>query len=166
MKAFLLLALVAAPAFAQAPAEPVCVRQAIVSGFEQWGRGVAVRELAPGRFASLKLLPTAAVAYAPPPARAPVPGTFGGNFALHVAAAGQYRVALSAGAWIEMVGNGKPIASVAHLHGPACSGIGKIVAFALAPGDYVVQLSEAQGRRDHGDGGGGREVGAGARAFR
>ena len=54
---------------------------------------------------------------------------------------GTYRVALGAGAWVDMLRDGKAIASTAHGHGPACSGIRKIVDFPLTPGSYVLQLA-------------------------
>jgi hypothetical protein len=57
-----------------------------------------------------------------------------------VVKAGVYRVALSAGAWVDVVQGGTIAQSVAHGHGPECSGIRKIVSFHLAPGRYVLQL--------------------------
>ncbi len=44
------------------------------------------------------------------------------------------------GAWIDVVRDGKPLESIAHGHGPACSGIRKIVDFALQPGRYLVSI--------------------------
>lgn len=55
--------------------------------------------------------------------------------------AGTYGVALSDGAWIDVVRDGKALTAVGHGHGPACSGIRKIVRFALGAGQYQFRLS-------------------------
>jgi hypothetical protein len=68
----------------------------------------------------------------------------GGLVRLHIAMSGTYRIALGGKAWIDVVQTGKPVESVAHAHGAPCSGIAKQVDFALAPGDYTIQLTEAQ----------------------
>ncbi|MGL4314058.1 MAG: hypothetical protein ACRCSO_08715 [Sphingomonas sp.] len=60
---------------------------------------------------------------------------------IEVPRAGSYGVALSDGAWIDMVRNGKPLAATGHDHGPPCSGIRKIVRFTLVPGRYQLRLS-------------------------
>ena len=141
----LLLALAAQPMpTAEGAPAPVCLRQQPVAGFENWGKGVAAVALTAGRPAALKLQPAAGVNFQPPLGRPAKDGTFGGSFALHVDRADYYRIALSAGAWIDVIQSGHPLSSAAHMHGPACSGIAKIVTFQLQPGDYVVQLSEAK----------------------
>ncbi len=63
---------------------------------------------------------------------------------IEIATAGTYRVALSEAAWVDMVRDGISLPSVAHGHGPRCSGIHKIVDFRLAPGRYALQLSAMQ----------------------
>jgi len=60
---------------------------------------------------------------------------------LRITAPGTYRIALSNAAWLDIVSRGTPLESVAHAHGPACSGIRKIVAFRLAAGEYQLRLS-------------------------
>jgi len=62
---------------------------------------------------------------------------------LTIAAAGRYGVAADGRVWIDLVADGKPLTSVEHGHGPACSGIRKIVWFDLTPGTYDVALSKA-----------------------
>ncbi len=62
---------------------------------------------------------------------------------LTIAAAGRYGVAADGRVWIDLVADGKPLTSVEHGHGPACSGIRKIVWFDLTPGTYDVTLSKA-----------------------
>ncbi|PAL22778.1 hypothetical protein [Sphingopyxis sp. GW247-27LB] len=62
---------------------------------------------------------------------------------LTIAAAGRYGVAADGRVWIDLVAHGKPLTSAEHGHGPACSGIRKIVWFDLTPGTYDVTLSKA-----------------------
>ncbi len=97
--------------------------------------------LAIGQAARLALAPAAETAYVLPPERAAPPATFGGMVRFSVAQPGTYRVALGTAAWIDVVAGGEAGASSAHGHGPACTGIRKIVDFALQPGDYTIQLS-------------------------
>lgn len=52
-----------------------------------------------------------------------------------------YSVALSEGAWVDVVAGDKVIPSSSHRHGPACSGIHKIVDFRLHPGRYALHIS-------------------------
>lgn len=97
--------------------------------------------LAIGQAARLALAPAAETAYVLPPERAAPRATFGGMVRFSVAQPGTYRVALGTAAWIDVVTGGGTVASSAHGHGPACTGIRKIVDFALQPGDYTIQLS-------------------------
>ena len=114
-----------------------------VPGFHHFDHPEATA-LAVGASAKLTLAPAAGQTFAPPLARAPEPDSLGGTFPLTIAAAGTYRIALSAKAWIDLVGNGIVVRSIAHATGPDCSGIAKIVDFALTPGTYQVQLSAAK----------------------
>ncbi|MDT8872835.1 hypothetical protein RAA17_21465 [Komagataeibacter rhaeticus] len=50
---------------------------------------------------------------------------------------------LGAKAWLEVVRGGETTESVHHQHGPACSGIGKMVDFQLPAGRSVIELSAA-----------------------
>jgi hypothetical protein len=144
MKSLLaVIALLAAPAMAQHHAEPVCVRQEVVPGFEGWGKGTGTT-LAINRAATLPLKPAATVRFTPPLSHKPAAGTYGGFYPLTVATAGRYRIALGERAWIDVVRGGKRLDSVAHGHGPACSGIAKIVGFDLRPGRYWIQLSDSK----------------------
>jgi hypothetical protein len=63
--------------------------------------------------------------------------SFGGMVVVDVREAGTYQVALSAGAWIDMVQDGIPVPSGDHGHGQGC----KMVSFTLKPGRHVIQLS-------------------------
>lgn len=137
MIALLLAALAAAPAPAAG-----CATMPVMPGFERWfDAPVSV----PGieRRAVLRLLPARTVNYAPPLVRPALPGSYGAAVPLAVARSGTYRIALSAGAWIDVVRGGARLEALGHEHGAACSGIAKIVEFRLRPGEYVIQLSEA-----------------------
>lgn len=141
----ILLALLLQAAPAPAPA-PVCTTTTPPpAGFEAWGAISAITKgpIAIGQGTGLMLDPSDKVAFALTPDRAPKPGSFAGVYQFNVATAGTYRIALAAGAWIDVVRDGKSLASVAHMEGPACSGIRKIVDFTLTPGAYTLQLSSA-----------------------
>ena len=94
-----------------------------------------------GQAARLALLPTPDVHF---PLRPEKPGgsvSHGGLIGLDVTESGTYRIALGSPAWIDLIANGQPVPSIAHGHGPACTGIHKMVDFALTPGHYVLQIS-------------------------
>ena len=123
--------------------QPVCVRMEPVAGFENWGHP-AGSSLAVGSEVTLELRPAAGVAFKPALTRPARDGTFGGYFPIDVGQPGRYRIALSQGAWIDLVQKGARLKPADHVHGPACSGIAKIVGFDLQPGRYWVQLSAAK----------------------
>lgn len=77
------------------------------------------------------------------PERKPDPFKYGGLVPIEVKKAGRLVVALDAGAWIDLVRDAKFVASATHGHGPACSGIRKMVEFDVTPGRYVLQISSA-----------------------
>jgi len=131
---------------AAAPA-PVCTATVVPpAGLEAWNMISAITKgpVAIGQGTGLMLQPVAKVTFAPATSRAPKPGTFGGVYQFNVATAGTYRIALEAGAWIDVARDGKTVESVGHTEGPPCSGIRKIVDFALTPGRYGLQLSGAK----------------------
>jgi len=139
---FAVLLLQAAPA-----AMPVCTATlAPPAGLEAWSTapGMTADVIPPGKNIALTLEPIDGVTFPMPLTRKPAAGTFGGVYHVTVATAGTYRVALQNGAWIDLVRDGKPLTSVGHMEGAPCSGIRKIVDFALQPGTYVVQLSGAK----------------------
>ena len=55
------------------------------------------------------------------------------------------RLASSAAPWMDLFAPGSSTPTTAgHFgHGPACTGLGKMVEFALQPGDYLLQFSES-----------------------
>lgn len=97
--------------------------------------------LTPGVAISARLPSTRDVRYAVRPEKPGGSVSYGGVFAFTVATPGRYRVALGSGAWIDVLANGKPTTSVAHGHGPACTGIRKMVDFDLTAGRYVLQVA-------------------------
>lgn len=102
--------------------------------------GLPAATVTPGKAVDLTLLPTPQVHYALRPERPGGSVSHGGMVAFAVPSAGTYRVALGSGAWIDMVRDGTAMASTAHGRGPACSGIHKMVDFALEPGSYTLQI--------------------------
>jgi hypothetical protein len=138
-----MIAMLLAMAVAAETPQPVCIRMQPVAGFEGWGHP-AGSALTVGTAAILPLKPATVVDFKPALARPAKDGTFGGYFPIDVAKAGRYRIGLSQGAWIDVVQKGERLKSADHMHGPACSGIAKIVAFDLQPGRYWLQLSEAK----------------------
>ncbi|MDE1916364.1 MAG: homogentisate 1,2-dioxygenase [Sphingomonadales bacterium] len=96
-----------------------------------------------GRAAQLALLPTPSLHFLLPPAKSGEATSHGGVLSLDIAKTGTYRIALSAAAWLDVVGQDGAQRSIAHAHGPDCSGIRKMVDFTLKPGHYTVQISSS-----------------------
>lgn len=119
------------------------VAQAAAAGPEE--RAQAHLEV--GRAVEGALRPAAQMRYLQKPGKVGGEASHGGLFTFDVAEAGTYRVALGAAAWVDVVGPGGTQASTAHAHGPECSGIRKMVDFALQPGRYTLQLSASAGER-------------------
>ena len=97
--------------------------------------GAARTELPLHRFESLR--------YGVAPGRKPDVHKFGGMIPIEVKKAGRLVVALDAGAWIDLVRDDAVVKSVAHGHGPACSGIRKMIEYDVAPGRYQLQIVNA-----------------------
>lgn len=148
----------ASHAHAQEAARPACLAQAgPPQEFAAWNAprplsaaasadGVEAAVLPLGAARSIALLPVGQLRYAASPMREDEGAAHGGLIALEVAAGGVYRVALGSGAWIEVIRGARVRQSVGHGHGPECSGIRKIVDFELAPGRYLLQLSDSKER--------------------
>ncbi|WP_336963247.1 hypothetical protein [Sphingobium aquiterrae] len=105
--------------------------------------GAGAPSLILGKPVSATLHPVAHVQFAADPARAPDAKSYAGLFRLSLKAPARVGIALSAGAWVDVV-TGKALApSVEHGHGATCSGIRKIVWFALPAGTHLVQIANA-----------------------
>jgi hypothetical protein len=152
----------AAPSWAQdkkpntVPPETCTAKAAPPAGMEAWSQPrplpAALSEadlpkaaIKPGQAVAARFVPVAQVKYRVPPEKADGPATYGGLYRLTVAEAGTYRVASSAAPWMDVFGPGSTAPTkTAHFgHGPACTGIGKMVEFPLQPGEYLLQFSES-----------------------
>lgn len=148
-------ALAAAQAAASAPCPtPPAPLPAMLSGWRQSApiaaaestRGVSHAMLPIGTSVRATLHPLADLAFTvPPPQKASPPATQGGLFAFAVTRPGRYRVALGTPAWVDVVAAGRTATAVAHGHGPACSGIRKMVDFDLRAGRYLLQVAGHEG---------------------
>jgi hypothetical protein len=104
-------------------------------GAEWLPLGAARTELPLHKFESLR--------YAVAPERKPDVYKFGGMVPIVVEKTGRLVVALDAGAWIDLVRDGVVVKSGTHGHGPACSGIRKMVEFDVTQGRYLLQIVNA-----------------------
>lgn len=117
--------------------EPVCMRAGeLPPAFAQWNAAPS-KTLRVGVPVEVAALPETRVKWAMRPGR---PGQCA-VLRFSIARAGVYQVGLSNGAWIDVVRGGKALESVAHGHGPLCTGLRKIVDFRLARGNYTLQLA-------------------------
>ena len=103
--------------------------------------GAARTELPLHRYESLR--------YGIAPERVPDVHKFGGMIPVEVKKAGRLVVALDAGAWIDLVLDGVAVKSVVHGHGPACSGVRKMVEFDVTQGRYLLQITNAPAASIH-----------------
>lgn len=87
------------------------------------------------------LLATPKITYAVRPEKPGGSVSSGGLFTFTVSDPGRYRVALGSGAWIDVLAGTTPAVSVAHGHGPDCTGVRKMVDFDLQPGRYLLQVA-------------------------
>lgn len=114
-------------------------RSAIVSAAGAADLGEATLE--PGQAVTATLHPTRQVAYLAQPEKPGGSVAHGGLFRVRIAAPGTYRFVLGSGAWIDVLEDGRPVASSAHAPGPACATARKTVEFPLQKGDHVLQVS-------------------------
>lgn len=100
-----------------------------------------------GRLYALELKPQGEVHYSVAPSKKMLAdGAYGGVLRLKVPAAGQYRIAIDSGYWLDVIHAGKPVDTVDFNGSPTCDGPRKIVVFDLpADTDLLLQLSAASG---------------------
>jgi hypothetical protein len=103
--------------------------------------GLAKVRINPGSGYTLALRPTAALVYAAMPGKPGPQPSYGGMASVTIAEPGTFIAALGAGAWVDVVKDGKPLVSTGHGHGPDCSTIRKVVEFPLERGSYIVQIA-------------------------
>ncbi|WP_298400790.1 hypothetical protein [Sphingobium sp.] len=104
-------------------------------------KSVAKVALTPGQAVTLALSSTPKIVYPVRPAKPGGSVSFGGLASFTVAQAGTWRVALGTGAWVDVVKDGVAATSIAHGHGPDCSGVRKMVDYSLEPGVYTLQVA-------------------------
>ena len=92
-----------------------------------------------GRPTRVELAPVAAIHFPATPAK--TGGPYAGLVSFEVKQAGAFRIALGGRAWLDVVEGGSTVASVAHQHGAACSGIAKEVTFPLVAGRHVIEIT-------------------------
>ena len=97
----------------------------------------------PGRGIALELQPHETVPYALQPSREPkIANSSGGLVVIsNVSKAGSYQVTASAEAWIDVIQEGKFLASTAHSGRRDCSDVRKTVRFDLQTGAITIQVS-------------------------
>jgi len=127
-----------------AEAQPAC--PAASASTVEIRAATASPELEPARLlleqtATVALQPVNEVRFAAPPQKRADASSYGGMLTVDVREAGTYQVSLSAGAWVDVLKDGAALASTAHDHGAECSGLRKMVSFALQPGRHVIQIS-------------------------
>lgn len=134
-------------ASAEGPAAECAAASALSGEFAPWAAPLPLAagaeaggspRLQVGKAAELALLPAEGVRFPTAPGRQ---GGSGGLIELTIDRAGTYRVALGSPAWVDVISGGKSRKSTAHGHGEPCSGIRKIVDFALQPGRHIIAIS-------------------------
>jgi hypothetical protein len=77
-----------------------------------------------------------------PPERAPKEGTFAGFTSFkNPPKAGVYTVSLSAGAWVDLVQDGRPLKPKAFSGATDCDGIRKTMKYEISASPFVLQIS-------------------------
>ncbi len=91
----------------------------------------------------LTLLPSNKVKLAAVSARKPKAGArFAGLAAVDFKRAGTVTIILSDKAYVDLVRSGTALTSTAH-RDPGCGGVAKTVSFAVTPGRYILQFTDA-----------------------
>jgi hypothetical protein len=146
----------AAPALAQQHdhAAPACTAMdaALPAGLEDWNGGAVLPtlrnakdasdlRLTPGKGYLASLAPTSSVVMAVAPEKPGGSVSYSGLFHFNIETAGNYAVALSTAAWIDVVEDGKAVEPLSFGHGPACTTIRKMVVYPLKAGQHVLQIA-------------------------
>ncbi len=93
----------------------------------------------------LALAPQSEVTFVLPPERAPRKETpHAAVLSFPGGAAGTYRVALSASAWIDLVQDDASLPSAGFVDFTDCPGLRKMVAFEIGDGPFTLQISDAE----------------------
>lgn len=147
----LLLLLTLAPLAAHAAPDPCANTPVLAEPWTSWSQsGAAIAggtassapRLVLGKPVNASLRPGAQVQFPVPPAK-PQLKSYGGLFALSMKTPARIGIALSDGAWVDVINGTASFKSTGHAHGPSCSGIRKIVWFDLPQGLHAIQISGA-----------------------
>jgi hypothetical protein len=149
--------ILAGPACSQqgaAPAAPACAAMDVnlPAELKDWTGGAALASatgaadtakaaLTLGKGYEAALLKTPQISY---PVRPEKPGgsvSNGGLFEFTIPAAGNYTVAQSTPAWIDVIEDGKALSPSTFGHGPECTSIRKMVVFPMKAGKHTLQIS-------------------------
>lgn len=114
---------------------------AVAAGTE----AAAALSIAAGQLYALALQPQEKVRYPTAPSKKMLAdGAFGGLLKLRVDRAGQYRIAIDSGYWLDVVHDGKQLATVDFNGNAGCDGPRKIVVYDMPAGvELVVQIAAA-----------------------
>jgi hypothetical protein len=148
---------ISAPVFAQQPTQapaPACAAMDanLPADLADWNGKAALAsatggpDLAKASFELGKgyeagLLNTPKIAFPMQPEKPGGTVAHAGLFEFTVPAAGNYTVALSAAAWIDVIESGKAVTPTSFGHGPECTSIRKMVVFPLQAGKHTLQIS-------------------------
>ena len=151
-QAVLLTALMTqAPAHAEADSCKTVSDANLPAAFAAWGKpatavtagasAASAAAIKPGVAIDATLLPTITPVLAPEQARKPE-NAHSGLFTVTIPSAGDWRVALGNGAWIDVIGpDVKAVKSTAHGHMAPCTSLKKAVEFPLTAGVYLIQIT-------------------------
>ena len=142
-----------APAFSATAPENECKAPYVFSGaLHEWGKptmkifvvapnSTKAASISLGKMVKLSLRPSNITNFITPPGRKPAAESYSGLIKLNIKHSGAYRIASNMPLWIDVIKNDNVVAASGHQHGPACSGIRKMVDFQLGEGVYFLQLS-------------------------
>lgn len=102
--------------------------------------------LKPGDAVKLALAPARSVKLAVKSGHTAAPGSYAGLAAIDVDRAGRLTVALSSATYVDLVRDGRALVAVAHQRTADCATMHKTVTFAVTPGRYLVELTDAPQR--------------------
>jgi hypothetical protein len=106
--------------------------------------------LSVGRFYDLSLGPQAQVHFSPAPGKkSATEGAYGGIARVHIGEAGVYRVSLDVPVWVDMVDDGKLVATDDYAGQAGCSTPHKVVQFDLRSADLLLQFSGGTSEHVH-----------------
>ena len=156
ISAVLASAFLAFPAWAQQhdQSAPGCAAMdaTLPAGLEDWNGGsvlptlrnatdVSDLKLTLGKGYVASLGRTTSIVMAVEPEKPGGSVSYSGVFHFNIETTGNYAVALSSAAWIDVVEDGKAVEPLSFGHGPECTTIRKMVIYSLRAGQHVLQIA-------------------------